>query len=582
MSETTPFQILFNHIGYNTHGPKPLVVQSETDIGLTQFHVLDGDGQSVFEGKLQACGTVDRWTGRFFYEGDFSALEKPGRFRIQVQGSISEAFDVGTGLLPERCLSDMLYYFKIQHCAGVFDKADRSLGFFGEPDRPRVDVHGGWYDASGDVSKYLSHQSEANYMNPQQTPLVIWAFLESIEQLRSVKGGRLRTLIPMLKEEAVYGADFLIRMHDASGYFYASVMDACTMDPAQREICGYKGLAHDKHGDTKASFRGGGGMAIAALARTSQLNQSGDYTPEQYLSAAEKGFAHLCVHNIDYVDDHCENMLDDYCALLAATELFAATHNETYLEAARLRAASLNARLTSDAAYSGWWRADGDGTRPFFHATDAGLPAVALLRYHQIETAAEHRSAALLTVKTSLRFELSITGEVTNPFGYARQYVKDADGEKRAAFFFPHSNETGYWWVGENARLGSLAAAAHMTSMHSAGDEATALRRYADDQVNWILGLNPYDMCMLQGKGHNNPGDYEVGPPSPPGGICNGITSGVDDEQEIAFLPEPYGHRADWSWRWKEQWIPHAAWLILALATDVAANSPLDSETPSR
>ena len=70
---------------------------------------------------------------------------------------------------------------------------------------------------------------------------------------------------------------------------------------------------------------------------------------------------------------------------------------------------------------------------------------------------------------------------------------------------------------------------------------------------------------MLQGKGHNNPADYEVGAPGPAGGICNGITSGVEDEQDIAFLPEPYGTQARWSWRWKEQWIPHSAWLILAL-----------------
>ena len=30
--------------------------------------------------------------------------------------------------------------------------------------------------------------------------------------------------------------------------------------------------------------------------------------------------------------------------------------------------------------------------------------------------------------------------------------------------------------------------------------------------------------------------------------------------------PPPHGTQADWSWRWKEQWIPHSAWLLLALA----------------
>ena len=88
---------------------------------------------------------------------------------------------------------------------------------------------------------------------------------------------------------------------------------------------------------------------------------------------------------------------------------------------------------------------------------------------------------------------------------------------------------------------------------------------------NWILGLNPYDLCMVQGKGRNNPVDYE-GAPNPPGGICNGITSGVEDEHDIAFLPAPYGRRGDWSWRWSEQWIPHASWMILALASECVAD----------
>ncbi len=45
----------------------------------------------------------------------------------------------------------------------------------------------------------------------------------------------------------------------------------------------------------------------------------------------------------------------------------------------------------------------------------------------------------------------------------------------------------------------------------------------------------------------------------------------MQDEQDISFLPPPYGQRGGWSWRWKEQWIPHAAWLTLALAAEAVA-----------
>jgi len=564
------FDILVNHLGYDSRGDKNVVVQSAAAFEPGPFQVLDSEGKVAFEGPLQQVGAVTGWKGRFYQQGDFSALARPGKYRIQVRDVCSEAFLLGEGVLPKACLSDMLYYFRIQRCSGIYDKADHDIGFFGDPKRPRVDVHGGWYDASGDVSKYIGCLNEGNYMSTQESPLAVWIFLQSAELLRQSKDPTLRALIAMLTEEALYGADFVVRMQDPSGYFYTSVFDGCSKDPGQREICSFKGLSHAKNREIEASYRGGGGLAIAALARVSTLRQGGDFPPERYLAAAESGFEHLQVHNLDYVTNHHESIIDDYCALLAASELFHATSKPIYLEAARSRAESLVKRLAGDERYHGWWRADDVGRWPFFHAVDAGLPVVALWRYMQLENDAARRAAVGKTVSASLQFELAITHEVANPFGYARQYVADDDG-KRGAFFMPHRNETGYWWLGENARLGSLAAAALLDSRLAAPEFAAQLRTYAGNQVNWILGLNPFDLCMLAGKGHNNPGDYEAGAPNPPGGICNGISAGVPDEQDIAFQPAPYGRRADWSWRWKEQWIPHAAWLILALAADAAA-----------
>lgn len=48
-----------------------------------------------------------------------------------------------------------------------------------------------------------------------------------------------------------------------------------------------------------------------------------------------------------YTNDGKENIVDDYCALLAATELYRATKNLKYKEAADKRVQSLMARLTT-------------------------------------------------------------------------------------------------------------------------------------------------------------------------------------------------------------------------------------------
>lgn len=80
----------------------------------------------------------------------------------------------------------------------------------------------------------------------------------------------------------------------------------------------------------------------------------------------------------------------------------------------------------------GWFRAD-DGERPFFHASDAGLPVTALCRFLDMEADEALRRNVLSTIRRTLEFELAVTKEVNNPFGYARQYVKPLQGPAAAS-----------------------------------------------------------------------------------------------------------------------------------------------------
>ena len=195
---------------------------------------------------------------------------------------------------------------------------------------------------------------------------------------------------------------------------------------------------------------------------------------------------------------------------------------------------------------------------------------MALLHYVAVEPDARLREEATKAVLASLQFELAITREVANPFGYARQYVKDLGKGKRSAFFFPHQNESGYWWEGESARLASLAAAAFLGGRHAPPELRRELEAYGIDQLDWTFGLNPFDASMQRGQGRNTP-DYSPDWPSAPGGVASGITSGFGDEHDIALLPPPYDKDPAQDWRWSEQWLPHGAWLVLALAAQQAA-----------
>jgi hypothetical protein len=153
-----------------------------------------------------------------------------------------------------------------------------------------------------------------------------------------------------------------------------------------------------------------------------------------------------------------------------------------------------------------------------------------------------------------------------NPLGYPRQYVQMPGQAGQVQFFFPHDNESGYWWQGENARLASLATAALWAARQEHRDlsQDDGLKAYAHAALDWIFGRNPFDACMMQGQGHNHP-NYEDGYWNAPGGVCNGITAGQHNPDDIDFR---MAHETDpmHSWRWGEQWLPHGAWLFLALA----------------
>ena len=561
--------LLLNHTGYNITGFKNIVFQTTSDVIPEIFQIKDQVNKVVFEGIFEKGGKIDQWHTGTAYAGDFSKFDKTGKYFITtvIDGIElkSRTFSIDSITMIDKSLDLLIEGFESQHPAANFEKKDSKMTFFGER-KDTVDVHGGWYDASGDKSKYLSHLCYSNYMPPQQTPIFVWNLMQSISQYQQQLKADTNLVHRMLKETS-YGADFLIRMQDEAGFFYLTIFDTWSGDPEKREICSYEtqdGIRYDTY---KSGFREGGGIAIAALARASQLSSNGEYTNQDYLAAAVKGYEHLLRYNKDYIDDGKENIIDDYCALLASTELYASTKQSIYLEHARKRMEQLTNRLSSDKSYSGWWRADDTGDRPYFHAVDAGLPLIALHRFLEFETEDNFRKTAINAIQKSFDFEISITNEVNNPFGYPRQYVKAInEDEKRATFFIPHQNESGYWWQGENSRLASYASAFYMVKPYLTEQQKPIALKFANNNLNWILGLNPYDICMVDGIGYNNPDYFAEGIHfNFKGGVANGITAGFLNETDIAYMPSPYSEDPAQNWRWAEQWMPHGSWFILAV-----------------
>jgi hypothetical protein len=583
-------RILTNQVGYNADGPKHAVILANSTDQFTSCTLNDAaDHHKLLDIPSQHAGPVKKWREWDFWTLDFDSFSAEGTYYLACTSgdhSIhSYPFKVQRLLLERNTLSDAIYFFKEERSTGRMDEADRDLRFDGKK-TGTVDAHGAWWDATGDFGKHLSHLSFSTYFNPQQIPLVTYSFFKSAELLTARNVPDMIRYQNRMQDEAMYGADYLVRMKVPNGSFYRSVSTGGPKQvPELRKIAGEmkkfgiytssenspRGIVEQANNDLEyeVSYRSGGGVAIAALAIAGSYPFSGEFKKSDYLKAAEAAFDFLEKNNPQLTNDGKENILDDYCALTAATELYKATKKPMYKAAADKRAASLMSRLITDGGWTNYWRAD-DAIRPFFHASDAGFPVVSLLYYSEI-AGPENQQKVRDAVKKSLEFQLDINAEVNNPFGYARQLTQDKDGNRHITFFFPHNTEVAPWWQGENARLASLATAARLATKQFPDDLVfqKRLQVFATAQLNWILGLNPFDSSMMKGVGRNNPqylffDSWEY--TNAPGGISNGITGGFKDEEDIDYNLTYHQTGADNDWRWQEQWLPHGAWYIFAVS----------------
>ena len=220
-------KIVTNHVGYESNKAKQAIIVSESPATINSFKLVNTTtGQTAYSGKAIFTGPVQKWKHWVFWTLDFSAFTNKGTYQLQtVVGNntiTSYPFMVGKNVLEQATLSDVIYYFKGQRSSGLLDQADHHLLLEGRT-TDTVDAHGGWYDATGDYGKHLSHLSFSTYFNPQQISLTVWSLLQTYALLHKKSGTDYRQYNRRLLDEAMYGADYLTRVHPANGSFYRSV-----------------------------------------------------------------------------------------------------------------------------------------------------------------------------------------------------------------------------------------------------------------------------------------------------------------------------------------------------------------------
>lgn len=540
-------QLLTNHIGYLERYPIRLVIQASEPFSSAKANLFDDNNQLIGSYPYDAAQTVDKWHTGYCSELNLDGLTK-GQYTIHVNG-LTQDITVMEQENYDHFSRIYTNYFTQQRSHGATDTKDKQSTIIDQPNKI-VDLSGGWYDASGDTSKYLSHLSVANFMNPQQIPLVVYTLLCQVDLHAEQSQASIL-------DEALFGLDFLCRAQDEAGYFYTNVFDNWNKQLDSREVCAFTTQEGYRNSHYQAAFREGAGMSIAALAKGARYDS-------RCLAIAEKGYKHLLTHNNAYCEDGSENIIDYYTALLAAIELYKAGSSIIQLDSIQKWADKLLACQSQDEVITGYFRSRADIDRPFTHSSDEGLPVIALLKAYEVLSDNNEKARLLTACQYWLNYLLTISNSVYNPFHYPRHYAKPVGHPKTPSFFFPHANETGYWWQGENARLGSLSSAiySYLTIVPDS-DQYDELLILASAMRNWLFGMNPFDITMVYGEGHNwQKLDKGHAFPNTIGGICNGITASLFSPFDIAMMETDHYRQF---WRWSEQWLPHTSWWLMAL-----------------
>jgi len=576
--------LLVNQNGYfSAHDGKMILLQTDRDIegpiGCTVYRVEPGSGAEtlVMTKAMTSYGTL--W-GHWYHGANISQIRTPGIYvaRLQLPDPLlplaSKTYSSSMFTISENVLDrtiDLAYeFFYYQRCGQAV--APIVNGYPGhdachlddanamnDPDNASTwrDLTGGWHDA-GDYNKY----------NNGFTPLSIYALAEAYELDPGFFNttARLATypdtagsmhhsaLVPDIIEEAMWGADWAVKCVNVDGSMIADVGS----DPSWYGYWGQPQLETDNKPGTGTDNRvyrdttGGPAalLAAAALAKLARILQNNGWHLDRvagYINAAQRIVNYYRPGNPDRIE-----------GLALDLELGKLEGNQSYL----IDATRIATLILSNTA----WIQD-----PNFSHVGQDFTFYLLWKWARVNGTAE--AAIQLASAFELHWDgfwspLSDVSAANNVFGILRgRHV--GHGE-----FYFWDWTVGNWNVGQNSYYLSAATAA-ASAYNMTGE--TKYLDFAQRQLDWILGLNPFGICMLEGAGEKNPPNYHnrantvPGNPrgAPPGCVPNGIVRALSYDPANPAPDEPYfdmHSTPGYTPRYEsnEPWLPHNAYYLLA------------------
>lgn len=496
-----------SQLGYHLGEPK-IAVAFARDGFDGPIRVVEADSDTVVleaEADILPDATWAAFTRHV--EVDFSALRRPGLYRLAVGESRSAPFRIADDVFAP--LPDTLLEFMRQQRCGYnpwlgaeCHQHDGRTAYGPESSGTRVDARGGWHDA-GDLLKYLLTSSNATAQL-----LLVW----QLRQQPGDEGGstfetdlfadRVDSLgrpqpngTPDLLDEAQWGIEWMLKLHPAPDQLYHQVAD-------DRDHSGWRLPQDDPidygwgKGDARVVYYADGrpqGLKSYQSQSTGVANLAGRY-------AAAMALAYQTLK-----DDDRRHLLARQC-LQAAIEVYRLGRTKEGVQQGNSYLAPYRYEETTWADDMEW------GAAELYRATNDRSYLEDARRYARLagaeswmgRTETEHYQ--YYPFMNLGHFRLHDLVDASTQAALAGYYREGIERCVQAGQDNPYRIGVPFIWCSNNLVVALVTQCRCYEQM--TGDNQYAA--FAARQRDWLLGRNPWGYTMLTGIGQRSPHDVHL------------------------------------------------------------------------
>lgn len=549
-------KIFVNHLGFRPQDrEKRAIIQGDgeylefqivnlVEMGYNEIGPNTQPNSIIYRGKL-VRRSYDWGT---YYIADFSDFAIPGIYLITLNNEYNSVpFHIREDLYS-RTLRKAFDYIHIQRCGqavpgyhGPCHLDDARRRDTGE----HVDTTGGWHDA-GDLRKWVAHT------------MLLGISIIQIKRLVNPSWDLFNRNEGDLLEELRWGNQYFLKVQDSDGLIWHDVAGGVNGDNSDNHWTdNLIGTPDDRYINPmfvpviQWEF-----ICFEAMVAGVFKDIDPEYS-NRCLQAALRTYR--------YMNDKPNDKPEEAAwAILALKELVTLNGSADMIcrlkkELTLLLDLQENEYRFGQQKVRGYWYRNLSKNDFFRSSRDSGLPLVAL--YEAVNFFADDpglRERCLAAMRLHC-FEYVLPMTKANPFGAipfglftgqptAEKY-RPLGGELTYRYFVPAKN-----WIYAGLTSHLLSYGVGLTLAAEILNEP-ALADLGRRQVEWVMGGNPKNSCLMTGEGINNPYPHSRFLGLIPGGIMNGIC-GLEDDEPFLDLDNMM------DWRTTEYWSPHTCFYI--------------------